>query len=78
VVIVNHCRAGHSTLLDELKVQLPRKPSTIVLSVGGGGLLLGVLKGLERLGECVNFSSSHFLLFQDIVSSIIHTYPELM
>lgn len=38
-------------MMDELKVQLPSKPSTIVLSVGGGGLLLGVLKGLERLGK---------------------------
>ncbi|PNF37463.1 L-serine dehydratase/L-threonine deaminase [Cryptotermes secundus] len=48
----NHAEiwAGNSTMMDELKVQLPSKPSTIVLSVGGGGLLLGVLKGLERLG----------------------------
>jgi threonine dehydratase len=38
-------------MMDELKVQLPSKPSTIILSVGGGGLLLGVLKGLERLGK---------------------------
>ncbi|XP_021917379.1 L-serine dehydratase/L-threonine deaminase-like [Zootermopsis nevadensis] len=43
-------RAGNSTLMDELKIQLPSKPSTIVLSVGGGGLLLGVLQGLERHG----------------------------
>jgi len=42
--------AGNSTLVKELKVQLPSKPSTIVLSVGGGGLLLGVIKGLERVG----------------------------
>lgn len=42
--------AGNSTLVEELKVQLPSKPSTIVLSVGGGGLLLGVMKGLERVG----------------------------
>jgi hypothetical protein len=37
--------------MDELKDQLPSKPSTIVLSVGGGGLLLGVLEGLMKHGE---------------------------
>jgi len=47
----NYYRAGNSTLVEELKVQLPSKPSTIVLSVGGGGLLLGVMKGLEKVGE---------------------------
>jgi threonine dehydratase len=53
-------------MMNELKVQLSSKPSTIVLSVGGGGLLLGVLKGLERLGKLykmfspsVNFLPSH-------------------
>jgi threonine dehydratase len=46
-------------MIDELKVQLPSKPSTVVVSVGGGGLLLGVLKGLERLGKLYqSFSSS--------------------
>jgi hypothetical protein len=44
-------------MMDELKVQLPSKPSTVVLSVGGGGLLLGVLKGLERLGKLYQFLS---------------------
>jgi threonine dehydratase len=48
---LSYYRAGNSTLVEELKVQLPSKPSTIVLSVGGGGLLLGVMKGLERVGE---------------------------
>ena len=48
--------------MEELKVQLPRKPSTIVVSVGGGGLLLGVMKGLEKVGELMK-SSLHQLIF---------------
>jgi L-serine/L-threonine ammonia-lyase len=41
---------GHSTIVDELSSQLPKqsRPSRIVLSVGGGGLLRGVQLGLER------------------------------
>jgi threonine dehydratase len=57
----NYYRAGNSTLVDELKIQLPSKPSTIVLSVGGGGLLLGVMKGLERVGELMNSTVLHFI-----------------
>lgn len=41
---------GHSTVVDELVMQLPEKPSVIVAAVGDGGLLTGVLKGLERAG----------------------------
>lgn len=36
---------GHSTLVDELKGQGP-KPDLIICSVGGGGLLCGILEGL--------------------------------
>ena len=35
---------GHATLVHELKYQLPEPPSCVVLSVGGGGLLVGVLQ----------------------------------
>ena len=38
---------GHSTLIDEVRVQC-EKPDLVVLSVGGGGLLCGVLEGLHR------------------------------
>ena len=38
--------AGHATLVGEL----PEKPGAVVLSVGGGGLLLGVLQGLRDAG----------------------------
>ncbi|XP_075218918.1 L-serine dehydratase/L-threonine deaminase-like [Lycorma delicatula] len=41
---------GHQTLIDELIFQAPCKPSAIVLSVGGGGLLCGVLQGIESHG----------------------------
>jgi len=60
----NYYRAGNSTLVDELKVQLPSKPSTIVLSVGGGGLLLGVMKGLERVGELMKSSLLQLIFSQ--------------
>lgn len=34
----------------ELKASLPEKPGAIVLSVGGGGLLCGVVQGLNEVG----------------------------
>lgn len=46
---------GHSSLVDELVAHCAASgeefPATIVVSVGGGGLMLGVLKGLERHGK---------------------------
>lgn len=41
--------AGHSTLVDELAEQT-EKPDAIVVSVGGGGLLNGVIEGMDRNG----------------------------
>ena len=38
---------GHSTLVDELKEQSP-KPDLIICSVGGGGLLCGIIEGLWK------------------------------
>jgi L-serine/L-threonine ammonia-lyase len=40
---------GHSTLVDEI-VRAGVRPAAIVLSVGGGGLLSGVVQGLRRYG----------------------------
>ncbi len=40
---------GHSTMIDEI-VAAGVRPELIVLSVGGGGMLCGVLEGLERNG----------------------------
>ncbi|KAF6003471.1 hypothetical protein F1559_000723 [Cyanidiococcus yangmingshanensis] len=37
---------GHSTLIDELE----HRPAAVIVSVGGGGLLLGVVQGLQRRG----------------------------
>lgn len=40
---------GHSSMIDELKLELKGEtPSLVVCSVGGGGLLLGVLDGLRK------------------------------
>jgi len=43
---------GHSKMVEEIKEDLPKgtKPGCIVVSVGGGGLLLGVMKGMENCG----------------------------
>ncbi len=40
---------GHATLVDEMAAS-GSKPGAIVLAVGGGGLLCGVLEGLQRNG----------------------------
>ncbi len=42
--------AGHSTMVDEIVNQCPVKPDAIILSVGGGGMMNGVIEGLERNG----------------------------
>ncbi|WP_149086616.1 pyridoxal-phosphate dependent enzyme [Pseudomonas prosekii] len=41
--------SGHATLIDEV-AELGQKPDVVVLSVGGGGLLCGVVEGLHRNG----------------------------
>lgn len=41
--------SGHATLIDEV-AELGQKPDVVVLSVGGGGLLCGVIEGLHRNG----------------------------
>jgi len=40
---------GHSSIVDEIVGQC-NKPDVIILSVGGGGLLCGIVEGLERHG----------------------------
>jgi L-serine/L-threonine ammonia-lyase len=40
---------GHATMIDEV-AQSGVKPEVVVLSVGGGGLLCGVVEGLHRNG----------------------------
>lgn len=43
-------REGHASLVRELKAALGTPPGALVLSVGGGGLLVGVLDGLAQVG----------------------------
>ena len=44
-------RRGHASLVLEVKEQLSgRVPDLVVLSVGGGGLLCGVLEGMHQVG----------------------------
>ena len=40
---------GHATMIDEV-ARFGLKPDAVVLSVGGGGLLCGVMEGLDRHG----------------------------
>ncbi len=42
--------AGHATMIDEMAHDGSAKPDAIVVSVGGGGLLSGVVEGLRRNG----------------------------
>lgn len=44
------CREGVASVIHESAEQLPEKPSIVVVSVGGGGLLSGVLQGMHSVG----------------------------
>lgn len=41
---------GHSSLVKEISSQLPKKPDLICCSVGGGGLLGGIIVGCKHVG----------------------------
>ncbi|KAL9981852.1 hypothetical protein ACROYT_G010613 [Oculina patagonica] len=41
---------GVATVIHEAAEQLPEKPDMVVVSVGGGGLLSGVLQGMHNVG----------------------------
>lgn len=41
---------GVATVIQESAAQLPEKPSAVVVSVGGGGLMAGVLQGMQDVG----------------------------
>jgi L-serine/L-threonine ammonia-lyase len=51
---------GHSSMIAEIQTQLPRgvKPVAVFCSVGGGGLLGGVIKGCKDVGWDDGASSS--------------------
>ncbi|MGB8376849.1 MAG: pyridoxal-phosphate dependent enzyme, partial [Rhodanobacteraceae bacterium] len=40
---------GHATMIEEIARQGP-KPDAVVVAVGGGGLMVGVIEGLGRVG----------------------------
>lgn len=45
------CRFGHASIIEEVQSQLHGlTPDLVVVSVGGGGLMNGVLEGLHRVG----------------------------
>lgn len=41
---------GHSSMIHEIKEQLHSEPKAIFCSVGGGGLLGGIIVGCEAVG----------------------------
>ncbi|XP_068937966.1 serine dehydratase-like isoform X2 [Petaurus breviceps papuanus] len=41
---------GHGSMIHELKDTLGTRPGAIILSVGGGGLLAGVVAGMKEVG----------------------------
>lgn len=41
---------GHSSMIQEIARQLPKRPDAIFCSIGGGGLLGGVIIGCEKQG----------------------------
>jgi cysteine synthase len=46
------CRTwnGHATLVDEIAEDMASAPDAVVTVCGGGGLLMGILRGLDRNG----------------------------
>lgn len=42
--------AGHATMVEEMAANMPVKPEAIIVSVGGGGLICGVVEGCQRVG----------------------------
>lgn len=49
--ILSFFREGHSSLILELKASLGnQKPGALVVSVGGGGLLAGLVEGIVKVG----------------------------
>src|SRR5690606_28188587 len=41
---------GHATMIHEAQEAMPITPDAVILSVGGGGLLCGVAKGMSDTG----------------------------
>ena len=41
---------GHSSMIHEIKEQIPSQPDAIFCCVGGGGLLGGIIRGCRDVG----------------------------
>ena len=50
ITLISLSREGVATVIHESAEQLSEKPSVVVVSVGGGGLMSGVLKGMHDVG----------------------------
>ena len=58
---------GHASMIEEISKQLPggSKPNAIFCSVGGGGLLGGVIRGCKTVGwDDGNYFQIAFYCFQ--------------
>ena len=43
-------REGHASIMEEVAADMEVTPDLVVVSVGGGGLLLGLVQGMVRVG----------------------------
>ena len=73
---------GHSSLVDEIIEQSGTIPDVIICSVGGGGLLCGILTGLLRIKDCktivIGVETSGAASFAAAVeSNMLVTIPEI-
>lgn len=51
-IIMIPCREAYASMVTSTKAQLNgKKPSAFVVSVGGGGMLSGILRGLDIAGD---------------------------
>jgi len=46
----SYSREGHSTIILEAANQMPCTPDVVIASVGGGGMLNGILQGMWKVG----------------------------
>lgn len=57
--------AGHGSMIEEISSELPAPPKAILCSVGGGGLLGGVLVGCSKVGYENGSSSFAVIVIQE-------------
>ncbi len=49
-LFILHYREGHTSLIEEAAWQMSAAPDVVLVSVGGGGLLNGILMGMDKVG----------------------------